>query len=503
MSRDPSHPSTPTWKSGSNRWRAAYLSAIINASVFLLLSLAANVVSGLPLQADLAIALLFAAGSLYVGLRLARTAGSVSPTTFFVIGSGLVFGFGTAYSTYVDSETFFLIFPPYEQEQNLRVINLINATAVFCVIATSWLMCGRMRPQEFHLAKAVEAFHRPFALIWLPLVVLSFLVLALQYWYFPAPGGLLARNFVSKAQLSIPFLIFASFAYWPQMTPTQRVVIVVLLLVDVTHGALALNKTDAVMPLAAAIVGMWFRPSLRRVALVAGSTVAIVYVLLFSPYVGYWRTAVSPTSTGIWERIDEIRRVDAPAHGELRTAGDIFARFAHAPVQSYIVSDYRDGGRGETLADAWVAVVPRALWPEKPIVTGFGPEFYARMMQRDATSALAPTFSAEAYWNWGFFGVVLVAAVIGLQVGWLSGKWLKAVSGDRRNLGIVVFSIPVSQMYFWVEAWIVPTYIGGFVSVVILVKFIDALAPIVLRRVDRGNRKRALTRRPVRQGPST
>ena len=80
---------------------------------------------------------------------------------------------------------------------------------------------------------------------------------------------------------------------------------------------------------------------------------------------------------------------------EDRSSGDFLARFAHGPIQAYLVDEYHQGRPGHSLTDFWAALVPRVVWGEKPVITRFGPELHGLYWsQSNPHSAFAPTYTA-------------------------------------------------------------------------------------------------------------
>ena len=184
--------------------------------------------------------------------------------------------------------------------------------------------------------------------------------------------------------------------------------------------------------------------------------------------------------------------------------GDSFkrnlTRFLHGPTQSFLVDEWRAGRYGNSLADAWVAVIPRVLWPDKPIVTRFSEELYGKMFRlapEESTSAQAPTYTAEALWDYGWPGLLVVSVLLGLELGWFTRKWLQFIDGSSLQIGIVLFSVPIAKVAIVVETWIAASYIGGFVTLFILVKSVDLLLLPLLRRRKLKNERSRAARAPI------
>ncbi len=112
-------------------------------------------------------------------------------------------------------------------------------------------------------------------------------------------------------------------------------------------------------------------------------------------------------------------------------------------------------------------MIPRVLWPEKPIITRFGAELNAQYYyvpyedSSQTSSSTAPTYSAEAYWNYGPLGVVIVSILLGLVIGWRTRNWQLAMVG--RDPAFFLIAFPVAIWASFVESWVVATYFGEFI----------------------------------------
>ena len=111
-----------------------------------------------------------------------------------------------------------------------------------------------------------------------------------------------------------------------------------------------------------------------------------------------------------------------------------------SPLECFamLLAQHRDGslplGWGRTFAAAAVALVPRALWPDKPV--GFGAELVA-YVSPDLTGTIhsdAALFQGEWLFNFGLPGLALMVAVTGLFVRWLDGLLVRAVARPLGNL---------------------------------------------------------------------
>ena len=150
-------------------------------------------------------------------------------------------------------------------------------------------------------------------------------------------------------------------------------------------------------------------------------------------------------------------------------------RFDLASIQGYLINEYNSGRPGRSLVDFWAVFVPRMIWPEKPIMTRFGVELNAQYYYmsgqgaRQTHSSAAPSYSGEAYWNYGVPGVILVSILLGLGIGWLTSCWQRAMAGRAPTYFLIAF--PVAIWASFVESWVVGTYLGEFIIFVVILLF--------------------------------
>jgi len=304
--------------------------------------------------------------------------------------------------------------------------------------------------------------------------------LLLQILTFPLAEDLVLRNIIEKALLLISLFILLSFSGWARLHFLARLSAISVLLAALALGVLSASKTAALTPVLAMVAGLWLSYRGRWIMLVAAVSCIVFYFGPLAPTINAIRNdpRYDPRMNSLADRVRILSDLTVnPILAESDEGGTIEAlltRFSATPFQSFLINEYREGRPGDSLADSWTALVPRALWPEKPIVTRFGLELYERVFQvTDANSILAPTYTGEAYWNYGWIGLVGISILLGIEVGWFSRKWMRFALGGRNQLGILVFSVPAIMSVFWVETWIAASYIGGFATLLILIKLVD------------------------------
>lgn len=117
------------------------------------------------------------------------------------------------------------------------------------------------------------------------------------------------------------------------------------------------------------------------------------------------------------------------ARAQVAPEGIGWARLDYAPEQMFAMKRYDDGLPGQTLRSAGVVLIPRVIWPGKPITAELGTQFYRLVTGRRGTSLGLGIFG-EGYWNYGWSGVVGIGLITGvvfsvlssLSVGWIARR---------------------------------------------------------------------------------
>src|SRR6185437_16813150 len=80
------------------------------------------------------------------------------------------------------------------------------------------------------------------------------------------------------------------------------------------------------------------------------------------------------------------------------------SRLSYVNIDAFVVDRYDSGVPGDTFHNAGAVVIPRVLWPNKPIITQLGSDLNLRVFGQEGSSLGIGHF-AEAYWNFGWWGI--------------------------------------------------------------------------------------------------
>jgi hypothetical protein len=158
-----------------------------------------------------------------------------------------------------------------------------------------------------------------------------------------------------------------------------------------------------------------------------------------------------------------------------------WVRFNYANIQAFTMEEYNEGRPGESFALAWIAPIPRILWPQKPdIESGYG--LYGKLTGQQ-TASFGIGFFAEAYWNGGWLYVILCSVVIG----WLLGTVTLQITNELLAGNLWIF--PIAMLWIRcggrVDGWFHTEIVGPAVFTLLyigLMRFMSLGKPITSRK---------------------
>lgn len=157
--------------------------------------------------------------------------------------------------------------------------------------------------------------------------------------------------------------------------------------------------------------------------------------------------------------------------------------FAGPQVQAMTL--YDAGQSNPQVQDIWMRFVPRAIWPEKPILYGPGLYFYRLVSSNEAAfSFLGLSIYGDLYWQYGWTGVWVGGPVIGWLFCILSAYSLRFVR--QREFLMLPFVLMSLQMgLLSPNKFVINGIIGDIPILVFYYLFISGLS-VVLRSTRAG-----------------
>ena len=460
---------------------------LLNSATFLILSLVAKIFSFEPLFLVLFPSTLFFIGSAALFVHRVVSGRILEPSTGFIVGAGAYFGFGVV--------TGGLHVHPYSAEtygtdtSYLMDVNLLNSASIFIVTFICILVnilsthSSIEKRSEINIVYLRKYTPHCFAALGLVQIVTLADVLFFDF-------SILTQSMIAKLDyISISIFLVAGLI-WRNCSQFIKILFLFLLSNDIIFGFIEMSKFRMLDAIFAILFGYCANGVSWRLATSALSLPVLVFIVI-NPLVTITRMhyqfyAAVGESYNINDFLDIPRELLDPNGRIVVLQGDrglsfdlqnVFSmkeqlasvgrRFDVASIQGFLISEYNNGRPGETLSNFWQAFIPRVIWPDKPIMTNIAVDLH-RMYYNDQsqTSAAAPTFSGEAYWNYGWSGVAIVSFFIGLVIGVFDCMCRWSLTGHFPEYYII--AIPAFIWAAFVESWLIISYLGQFVIIIAL-----------------------------------
>ena len=434
-------------------------------------------------------------------MQMMRNGWALVPICWFILGTGLFFGFGViagGLHAHPWSEKVY-----GDSTQHLLGVNTINSVSVLIVLAIAALFAPSAERGIHTISLKGNVGERE--RIFRCLSIFAVVVVSLRLIFFPEAENLILRSVLGKLYFVIPsiFLLFGIF--FREFSKTELTIFGIAFALQTLLGIMLFNKYEILMPSVALMMGIWVSARsyklqiavlLLPIAIFWAANPLVAIGRLHSQYDALNNTQLdrveilketvtasllkkSPLLDWTGQAGNPINISERMSTGERVRA--IGIRFDVASVQGFLINEYDAGRPGNTLTDLFAVFVPRLFWPEKPIITRFGNELSVKYHNDpvQGTSAMAPTYTGEAYWNMGWFGVLAISVYLGVCYGLFLRPALNAAQGN--NLAYLFVAYPLLTSAAFVESWITATYIGGM-AVIFLYYFAIKIAFSMIAR---------------------
>lgn len=177
-----------------------------------------------------------------------------------------------------------------------------------------------------------------------------------------------------------------------------------------------------------------------------------------------------------------------------------FVRLHYVSPSAFAVTQYDAGLGSDIISNGFSALIPRVLWPDKPNVSDVGSDFY-EMISGNNNSALGVVVFADAYWNFGWPGLLLFipAGAFLWWASWNARQIVEARDWIMMPFVLITFRIAMSIDNFLILSWLTPAVIAVIVLLVLrfakhgilstLKSGLTAGAPVHHRQDGLGGRK--------------
>jgi hypothetical protein len=297
------------------------------------------------------------------------------------------------------------------------------------------------------------------------------------------PGAVATLS--SLVLVGIFFLSAWCFEYAPRWLPLA----IAPVALEVAISILTFEKSGVLFALIMFSLGA-LRKGVTRLRLAATAGVVIAAYVLATPIVSFGREELSRTRgsiaapAGLSERLAILAsffRGGAKAGDDDRIDWAL-VRISYVNAAAFAVRLHDTGVPSHSLTTLPAVIVPRFLWPNKPIITQVAVDFNVSATGNEH-SASSPGLFAEAYWNFGWAGVPVLMPPLGIVLTVMSAFALR-VFRERSWLFFPVVALGL-KMGLRVDGFFVADVAGAavlaaalYVGLVLVLRFSDS----VLRR---------------------
>jgi hypothetical protein len=232
-------------------------------------------------------------------------------------------------------------------------------------------------------------------------------------------------------------------------------------------GFLTLQKLDVLFTALMIFLGLHTAYQQARVLVIGGITCMAIY-LVISPIVSEARLAMGNRDdkglTSRYQMMEARLFSDDTRNSRDDETQYWWTRLNYANSQLYGMLEFDAGRPGNTLENSIYSIIPRWLWPNKPVQT-YGADLNEALL-RNRGSNLGIGIFGEAYWNGGWIGLVLACAFVGLEFAVLTILGARYISArDFRWLPCAVIGF---RMGLRPDDWFVTVYVGPAVIALML-----------------------------------
>ena len=405
---------------------------------------------------------------------------------WFRLSSAVYCGFGTIVPYIVNQRTELFLRSVFDwtEPEVLKVLQVF-ISAIFIVISVAAIIPEPKPGTRKQSRQFTEAAQDSVLLK----VAILFLLLggAIRY-------GVLLPRIYGLSDINIPaFMVSFARAYSAGLfllmfhglrtKSTSLGVALILFAVDFFAGVLAFDKSEMLTSLIFAYLAVVFHNFRFRIVLM-GSLIAVSVLLLTQPMVHYGRAAVSDLNGGRGKTATVEQRLDILQHyfddseddySDAANEKDPLLRLSYLNAATFVVDQYDQGRPADRYKHLFAVVVPRILWPGKPITGNLGAETYYLIRNRTGAS-MGTTHFAEAYWSLGWWGLPIVFIPGGIILAMLSRYTISSVREDRwLRLPAIMLGVVIGHR---VSGSFVTDVVGGaaiFFVVAVLIFLLEVL----------------------------
>jgi hypothetical protein len=412
-----------------------------------------------------------------------------APLFSFRVATAIFFGIGSLVPFFVGETSRAYLEAFYQFSDNeIAKLNLIVGCSVFIVLATcrlvyvilpptGWTVTQSTTVDDKYSARRIRNYGIFYTIAGGLIKYLVIFPVAIGWVAIVLPGAL--TSLAAMSLCGIYLLTVWSLSRAPKIFAWVSLFVVL----EISSGLIMFNKTAALLPFIVYSMGVLVqRITAIRILLVCcvvGLTVNVMQPLVSFSREELIRRQGDSIGVNLSERFEILAAYYGPStlydvNGEVQGG---WARISYVNAGTFAIALFDRGFAGDSFKNMFTVLVPRVFWQEKPI-DQTAREFAAISTGEYADNAVSPTIFAEAYWNFGWFGIPMTGIPLGIVLALLSANTMRLLNRKAWLYMPVLFTS--MQFGLSIDGLFVPTVVGG-TTIIVGMQLTTAVIEIVMR----------------------
>lgn len=302
-------------------------------------------------------------------------------------------------------------------EEEALAVGVINLLSIIVVLTTAWLISRRQAITETTAPKA-DASAQSRTLLFAAIFLIGggimryLIVLPVALGLIDLVPGViipLAKSYI----VGLYLLVLSGM----RGNRTAAGLAAVLIPIDLAIGLLTFAKSEVLLTLIFTYLGvLHHKLTLPRV--IVGLVIILGVYGQLDPIIHFGRDELLRRHQALTAPLDERIEIMGSYTGtewegtERAENQPALSRLSYLHVAAMVVTWHDTGRTGDSLSYALTVLVPRFIWPDKPIITSVGTDL-SLAASGNVGSSISPGLFAEAYWNLGWLGIPILMVPLG------------------------------------------------------------------------------------------
>ena len=116
-------------------------------------------------------------------------------------------------------------------------------------------------------------------------------------------------------------------------------------------------------------------------------------------------------------------------------------RLNYSHVQAIGMRLREDSVGIDSLNNVWMMFVPRIIWPDKPVYSSPGIQFYTLISGNEGASVGISVFG-DVYWQFGWLGILIIIPIVGWLFAMMAWRSIEAIEqSDFIRMPLVLLTV--------------------------------------------------------------